>query len=101
MLRGPDGQAGWLTTGRNKAIAVAAAADMLRDGRPKVRDAETLRQLSAFSGSRLAAPAGDHDDRCMAWCLAVAAARHSGLGSGQYAILPPRWSIDTAETGEW
>ncbi len=32
VLRGLDGQPGWLTTAKNKALAVDAAADLLRDG---------------------------------------------------------------------
>ncbi len=56
VLRGLDGQHGWLTTAKGKALAVDAAADLLRDGAaggraPRVRDPETLRQLLAFSGS--------------------------------------------------
>ena len=102
VLRGLDGQPGWLTSARGKVLVVDAGADLLRDGAPKVRDAETLRQLMAFSGSTLAAPGGDHDDRCMAWCLAVAAARYCGGGAvGEPAILPPRDAISERETGGW
>lgn len=106
ILRGLDGQPGWLTTAKSKALAVDAAADLLRDGManeraPKVRDAETLRQLIAFSGSSLSAPAGDHDDRCMAWCLAAAAARYCSAGSAQAAVIPPAFEIDRGETGGW
>lgn len=111
-LRGLDGQPGWLTTAKGKALAVDAGADLLRDGAlacgpgaagrsPKVRDMETLRQLAAFSGATLAAPAGDHDDRCMAWCLAAAAARYCPVGTGEAAVIPPAWQIDTRETGGW
>ena len=106
VLRGLDGQPGWLTTAKSKALAVDAGADLLRDGAaagrpPKVRDPETLRQLTAFSGSRLAAPPGDHDDRCMAWCLAAAAARYCPVGTGESAMIPPAWLIDPSETKGW
>jgi hypothetical protein len=98
ILLGLDGQPGRLTTAKGKALAVDAGADLLRDGLaaghpPHVRDGETLRQLSAFSGSRMAAPPGDHDDRAMAWCLAAAAARYCSMGSGEAAVIPPAWSV--------
>ncbi len=102
VLRGLDGHPGWLTSARGKAVAVAAGADLLRDGSPQVRDPETFRQLLAFSGSALAAPEGDHDDRCLAWCLAVAAARYCGGAGGESAsYVPPTPVVSEAETGGW
>ena len=106
VLRGLDGEPGWLTTAKSKSLCVDAGADLLRDGAasgraPKVRDSETLRQLIAFSGSSLSAPAGDHDDRAMAWCLAAAAARYCPTGSGESGVIPPAWRIDPRETGGW
>jgi hypothetical protein len=101
VLRGLDGQPGWLTTAKGKALCVDAGADLLRDGNPRVRDAETLRQLTALSGSSLSAPAGDRDDRAMAWCLAAAAARHCGSGVAEAAVIPPRFVVSPAETKGW
>lgn len=101
VLRGLDDQPGWLTTAKGKALAVDAGADVLRDGAPRLRDPETLRQLLALSGSSLSAPSGDHDDRAMAWCLAAAAARYCSIGTGEAAVIPPAWKIDPRETGGW
>ncbi len=43
VLRGLDGQPGWLTTAKNKALAVDAAADLLRDGAAGGRCSEGAR----------------------------------------------------------
>lgn len=102
VLTGLDGRPGWLSSAKGKPVAVAAGADLLRDGSPQVRDRETHRQLMALSGSTLSAPPGDHDDRAMAWCLAVAAARYCGAVTGESAgWAPPAFRIDTRETGGW
>jgi hypothetical protein len=106
VLRGLDGNPGWLTTAKGKAICVDAGADLLRDGAaacraPRIRDPETLRQLIAFSGSSLSAPPGDHDDRAISWCLAAAAARYCAGGTCLSAIIPPDDEIDIRETEGW
>jgi hypothetical protein len=101
VLRGLDGNPGWLTTAKGKAICVDAGADLLRDGGPRIRDPETLRQLIAFSGSSLSAPPGDHDDRAISWCLAAAAARYCAGGTCLSAIIPPDDEIDIRETEGW
>ena len=102
VLVGLDGRPGWLSSAKGKPVAVAAGADLLRDGSPQVRDRETFRQLMALSGSTLAAPPGDHDDRAMAWCLAAAAARYCGAVTGESAgWAPPAFTIDLRETGGW
>ncbi len=66
--------------GQGKPLAYDAAAEVLRDGCPHIRDRETLRQLMEVRGTTLAAGSGDHDDRATA-----------GAGAGRRATVRP-WS---------
>lgn len=102
VLRGLDGRPGWLSGGQSKPLAYDAAAEMLRDGGPRVRDRETLRQLMEVRGATLAAGSGDHDDRATAWVLAQAAARYCApVDAVASVIVPPERVTDERETGGW
>lgn len=102
VLRGRDGRPGWLSSGQGKPLAYDAAAEMLRDGRPRVRDPETLRQLMEVRGTSLAAGGGDHDDRATAWVLAQAAARYCAPTEAVASvILSPERVVDERETAGW
>ncbi len=90
LLRGMDKQDGWLTTPKTKTLAYDHAADCLRDGKARVRSAETLRQLSSIQGATLRAPEGQHDDRAMSFVLALAGIKWGGArATGESAIIPP------------
>lgn len=69
-LVGNDGKPGWLTTGPSKALAYDNAALCLREGDAGLTDLATFQQLGSIEGATLSAPAGQHDDRAMAWVLA-------------------------------
>ncbi len=78
MLRGPDKEVGWATTGANKHLLFDQAARDMREGELRLHDELTYWQLAAIDGATLAAPPGQHDDRAMACVLALAARRKSG-----------------------
>ncbi len=102
VLRGRDGRPGWLSSGQGKPLAYDAAAEVLRDGCPHIRDRETLRQLMEVRGTTLAAGSGDHDDRATAWVLAQAAARYCApVEAIASVILPPERVADERETAGW
>lgn len=102
VLRGRDGRPGWLSSGQGKPLAYDAAAEVLRDGCPRVRDRETLRQLMEVRGTSLAAGSGDHDDRATAWVLAQTAARYCAPAETVVSvILPPERVADERETAGW
>jgi hypothetical protein len=71
LLRGRDGQPGWLMTGASKPLAFDTAARTFRDHGVTLRDEQTLYQLAAIDGATLAAPSGLHDDRAVACVLAI------------------------------
>ena len=72
LALGMDNRAGWVTTGASKPVAMARAADALRDKQTTIRDQVTLDQMAAISGVTLAAPDGMHDDRALAHVIALA-----------------------------
>ncbi len=94
LLRGPDREIGWATTGAAKHVAFDLAAADIREGRLRLHDEATCWQLAGIDGATLAAPPGQHDDRAKACVLALAARRQSsGPAACASAIIPP------AETG--
>jgi hypothetical protein len=102
LLRGWDGRPGWLSTGRGKALAFDAAADVLREGQTKIRDRVTLEQMMAIRGATLSAPPGEHDDRAVAHVLALAALRWCDLaptGPGTSHVIPTPDPIAEADQG--
>lgn len=73
LIYGKDRKLGWPTTGASKPVLLAEAAETFRQAECLIRDHETLHQLEAIDGSTLRAPEGLHDDRAMAFVLALKA----------------------------
>lgn len=84
LLPGPDGRPGWLTTAASKTRAWDEAARRIAEGSCTLADAETAAQLALVEASTLRAPTGHHDDRAMAYVLALLA-----LGSAAPTPTPP------------
>lgn len=73
LLRGLDGNYGWQTTGKSKAILYSHAADLFRLGVPTIHSQVTFLQLCDVQGSTLEAPEGSNDDHAMSCVLALLA----------------------------
>jgi len=73
VLKGQEGDYGWTTSGKSKAQIYTTAAECFRDGRATIHTFETYMQLASIDGSTLKAPKGSHDDRAMAFVLALQA----------------------------
>ena len=73
VLEGYDGKPGWLSTVKGKPLLYGLLADAVRDGACMIRGSETAAQLASIEASTLRAPEGLHDDRAVAFALAVAA----------------------------
>jgi hypothetical protein len=75
LLAGYDSKPGWLQSGRGKPLCLDTAADALREAATTIRDRTTAEQLASIEGATLRAPEGQHDDRALAYCLALCALR--------------------------
>ncbi len=100
-LPGLDDKPGWLTTAKSKALAWDKAAERLAAGDCVIRDGVTLRQLGAVRGSDLQAPEGQHDDRAMAFVLALQALKWVATGPVASVIIPAVDPIADADRGGW
>jgi hypothetical protein len=89
LLRGRDGQPGWVMTGASKPLAFDVAARAFRDRGAMLHDAQTLYQLAAIDGATLAAPPGLRDDRAIACVLAINALASGGGEVYETARIPP------------
>jgi hypothetical protein len=74
-LCGHDALPGWHTTTKAKALLYDRAGEALRDKDAMIHGLETFNELASIEGSTLRAPAGQPDDRAMAFVLAVAGRR--------------------------
>lgn len=72
-LCGQDGKPGWLTTAKSKAQMWSTSADAFRDQETILHTMTTFHQLASIDGSTLKAPEGQHDDRAIAYGLALVA----------------------------
>jgi hypothetical protein len=72
-LYGHDGNPGWHTTTKGKSLLYDRAAEAIRDGEAIIHGLETFSQLASVEGSTQRAPQGQHDDRAVAFALAMAA----------------------------
>ena len=113
VLLGLDDRPGWLQSGKGKALIMDNAADVLRDAAADagsdagalapalapalVHDRATLDQLAGIEGATLKAPEGQHDDRAVAHCLALAALRFCSPGGGETAYIP---GVDPVEVAD-
>jgi hypothetical protein len=75
LLCGHDGQAGWLSSSKGKALLYDAAADACRLNETVIHSFATQHQLASIEGSSLRAPEQQHDDRADSFALACVAAR--------------------------
>jgi hypothetical protein len=71
-LCGDDRRPGWNTTTKSKAGLYDIVGAALRDGEVVIHGPETFEQLASIEGSTHRAPEGQHDDRAVAFVLAVA-----------------------------
>jgi hypothetical protein len=71
LLKGLDGNPGWNTTTKAKAMLYDQAGERLRDGDAGISSTETFTQLTSIEGSTLRAPRGQMDDRAVAFVLAI------------------------------
>jgi hypothetical protein len=70
-LPGHDGNEGWHTTVKGMALLCDKAGATLRDGDCHIHGLETFSQLASIEGSSQRAPEGQHDDRAIAFILAL------------------------------
>lgn len=73
LLGDHDRKDGWNTTSKSKALLWAAAADSFRDEMTILHGFATFAQLASIEGSTLRAPDNMHDDRAIAYALALQA----------------------------
>jgi hypothetical protein len=71
LVYGMDGRSGFLTTPKTKPQLLDVAGDVFMTGDCTIHGFELLNQLISLEGSTLAAPAGELDDRAIAYCLAL------------------------------
>jgi hypothetical protein len=70
-LGGDDGKPGWNTTTKSKALLYDRAGEALRDGEAVIHGLDVFHQLASIEGATLRAPEGQHDDRAVAFALAL------------------------------
>jgi hypothetical protein len=76
-LVGHDGNPGWLSNSKGKALLYDTAADVFRSSDTVLHSFATFTQLASVEGATLRAPEGEPDDRADAYALAcVALVRH-------------------------
>lgn len=101
LINGFDGKPGWNTNIKGKPLLYDAVAEAVRDGVCVVRSAETASQLASIEASTLSAPEGLHDDRAMAFGLAVAALAF-GHSSGEASTsVPPTDPLEGIDSEGW
>src|SRR5262249_11053390 len=96
LLGDADGKAGWNTTTKSKALLYDGAGEALRDGETIIHGVSTFAQLASIEGCTLRAPEGEHDDRAVAFALALAGRIkllrwHASEGCGGPCLLTAGW----------
>lgn len=71
ILRGHDGDPGWLSSSKGKTLLYDAGADAFRHKETILHSFETYTQLASVEGSTLLAPEGLHEDLADSYCLAL------------------------------
>lgn len=74
LLSGWNGDTGWLTSKKGKALLWTTLADSMRDKTVKIHSRSTYTQVSSIEGATLKAPKGLHDDEAISYALAARAA---------------------------
>ena len=100
VLEGYDGRPGWLSTVKGKPLLYGLLADAVRDGACTIRGSETAAQLASIEASTLRAPEGLHDDRAVAFALAIAAAAWKG-DVGASTFIPQADPLAAYDRGTW
>lgn len=70
LLCGHDGNEGWLSSAKGKALLYNECANAFRLQETTLHSFETCVQLSTIEGNTLRAPDGQHDDRADSYALA-------------------------------
>jgi hypothetical protein len=83
---GHDGNPGWLSSTKGKALLYDTCANAFRERRALLHSFATFAQLASIEGSTLRAPEGEQDDRADAHALAL---RLSEQHPGDDNWLPP------------
>jgi hypothetical protein len=87
---GADGRPGWLTNPKTKPLMIDLLAECLRDDLIKVRSAgahDEMRLYQVFDNGTTGAPSGYHDDRVIAWAIALSVARQPVGWAGDASAL--------------
>jgi len=79
LVAGLDGNPGWLSSSKGKALLYDACADTFREKRAVLHSYATFTQLASIDGATLRAPQGERDDRAIAHALALWEAEHSSV----------------------
>ena len=100
VLEGYDDKPGWLSNIKGKPLLYGLVADAVRDGICTIHGSETAAQLASIEASTLRAPVGLHDDRAVAFALAIAAvAWKPDIGASTFvAQVDPLAAYDK---GDW
>jgi hypothetical protein len=88
-LCGDDLRPGWNTTTKSKALLYDRASEALRDGETVIHGLDTFTQLACIEGSTQRAPEGQHDDRAVAFALALVARVRVLTRTANYVPQPP------------
>jgi hypothetical protein len=90
VMKGLDGNLGWMSSARGKALMYDSLVEELRSASIIIHDEETKTQLANVEGTTLRAAEGDHDDRAVAFALAVTAAVMKPSISFSYPYMEQR-----------
>jgi hypothetical protein len=82
VLEASDGNKGWLTTTRSKALMYSEVASSLREGDGVIHSQSLYLELASIEGRSLRAPDEQHDDEAVAWGLATLARAMEGGEDG-------------------
>lgn len=74
VMAGWNGDAGWLTNTKGKALLWTTLADSMRDKVVIIHSRGTYVQIGSIEGATLKAPKGLHDDKAISYALAARAA---------------------------
>jgi hypothetical protein len=80
-LLGHDGQEGWLSNAKGKALLYDTTADAFRERQTFLHSFATFTQLGSIEGSTLRAPEGDADDLADSYALACVARKYDHQNS--------------------
>jgi hypothetical protein len=84
---GWDGDPGWMSSTRGKALMWTIMADAARDKAMRLYTRETYTQLSSIEGATLKAPKGSHDDEAVSFSLATVGVVGTGEVSFAYRYI--------------